>query len=40
MALDLDAVRGKLDSNQLAAVLENFYKKHMARQSEQQLKAA
>ncbi len=29
-----------LDSNQLAAVLENFYKKHMARQSEQQLKAA
>ena len=30
---------GKLDSNQLAAVLENFYKKHIARQSEQ-LKAA
>ena len=31
---------GKLDSNHLAAVLENFYKKHMARQNEQQLKAA
>ncbi len=31
---------GKLDSNQLAAVLKNFYDKHMARQSEQQLKAA
>ena len=30
---------GKLDSNHLAAVLENFYKKHIARQSEQ-LKAA
>ena len=30
---------GKLDSNHLAAVLENFYKKHMARQNEQ-LKAA
>ncbi len=30
---------GKLDSNQLAAVLESFYKKHMSRQSEQ-LKAA
>ena len=29
-----------LDSNHLAAVLENFYKKHMARQNEQQLKAA
>lgn len=29
----------KLDSNHLAAVLENFYKKHIARQSEQ-LKAA
>ena len=29
-----------LDSNHLAAVLENFYKKHMSRQSEQQLKAA
>ena len=28
-----------LDSNHLAAVLENFYKKHMARQNEQ-LKAA
>ena len=29
-----------LDSNHLAAVLKNFYDKHMARQSEQQLKAA
>ena len=29
-----------LDSNHLAAVLENFYKKHIARQNEQQLKAA
>lgn len=29
-----------LDSNHLVAVLESFYKKHMARQSEQQLKAA
>ena len=29
-----------LDSNHLAAVLENFYKKHMARQSEQQLKVS
>jgi hypothetical protein len=37
---DVTGQDGKLDSNQLAAVLENFYKKHMARQSEQQLKAA
>ena len=29
-----------LDSNHLVAVLKNFYDKHMARQSEQQLKAA
>lgn len=29
-----------LDSNHLAAVLKNFYDKHMARQNEQQLKAA
>ena len=37
---DVTGQDGKLDSNQLAAVLENFYKKHIARQSEQQLKAA
>jgi len=37
---DVTGQDGKLDSNQLAAVLENFYKKHMARQNEQQLKAA
>ncbi len=37
---DVTGQDGKLDSNQLAAVLENFYKKHIARQVEQQLKAA
>jgi len=37
---DVTGQDGKLDSNHLVAVLENFYKKHMARQNEQQLKAA
>lgn len=37
---DVTGQDGKLDSNQLAAVLENFYKKHIARQVEQQLKQA